>query len=621
AQQSLEAAVNIYRDLPDNEQEFQALSRLITAYEKLGDAQNIKVALQRQAVLAEAMQDPLALRRVGIEFQCVEQWDAALATDQKALTIYRRNRPDDSSPTNSFTVDMELATLANMSQTLIKANRFAEAEQTLLTALDLLDSVLAAPIPELQGDDVELDEQISRFADYYTSPVSSNNLYLMLQRVLIAQGRTDEALVIAERGRTQALEEVWAIKQAGARLPEFALADIQAIARSQNATVVTYSFDTLVDRCSGDLTSPELLTWVIQPTGDIHFHNQPIEFSAIATEPDDISNLVQGTRTSLGARGLTIVAANPESVPAPPVQNQPYLQVLHRLLVEPIEPYLSNNPNDRIIFVPDFVLFMAPFPALQDDEGRYLIEKHTLSSAPSIQALALTAQARQRSLPARANPLVVGNPIYAPISLLGRPPITLPPLPGAEQEALKIADLLGTEPLVRADATKQAILETIEDASLLHFATHGFLDGVALDTPGAIAVAQSQDDASVVLEYPNFIRYLSDDGLIRTQEILSFRLQANLVVLSACNTGGGELTGDGVTGLSRAFIASGVPSVIVSLWAVPDAPTGELMTTFYEEWLAGADKASALRLAMLDTLEKYPNPVNWAAFTLIGETQ
>ena len=114
---------------------------------------------------------------------------------------------------------------------------------------------------------------------------------------------------------------------------------------------------------------------------------------------------------------------------------------------------------------------------------------------------------------------------------------------------------------------------------------------------------------------------MSDFGLIDTNEILLFRLRAELVVLSACNTGGGDLTGDGINGLSRAFIASGVPSVVVSLWAIPDAPTGELMTTFYEEWLGGSDKATALRTAMLTTMEQYPDPINWAAFTLIGEAE
>jgi CHAT domain-containing protein len=76
-----------------------------------------------------------------------------------------------------------------------------------------------------------------------------------------------------------------------------------------------------------------------------------------------------------------------------------------------------------------------------------------------------------------------------------------------------------------------------------------------------------------------------------------------------------------VIGLSRSLISAGVPSVIVSLWSVPDAPTASLMTEFYKNLQLNPDKAQALRQAMLTTMKQHPNPKNWAAFTLIGEAQ
>ncbi|MGB6168013.1 MAG: CHAT domain-containing protein, partial [Geitlerinemataceae cyanobacterium] len=96
---------------------------------------------------------------------------------------------------------------------------------------------------------------------------------------------------------------------------------------------------------------------------------------------------------------------------------------------------------------------------------------------------------------------------------------------------------------------------------------------------------------------------------------------SELVVLSACDTGRGNLSSDGVIGLSRALISAGVPNVMVSLWAVPDTPTADLMSEFYRQWQATGNKAQALRQAMLTTMETHPEPVNWAAFTLIGETR
>jgi CHAT domain-containing protein len=93
------------------------------------------------------------------------------------------------------------------------------------------------------------------------------------------------------------------------------------------------------------------------------------------------------------------------------------------------------------------------------------------------------------------------------------------------------------------------------------------------------------------------------------------------VVLSACDTGRGEITGDGVVGLSRSFVAAGAPSVLVSLWAVDDSSTSELMGEFYRQLQSQPNKAQALRQAMLKIRRQKTNPFYWAAFTLIGEAK
>lgn len=187
---------------------------------------------------------------------------------------------------------------------------------------------------------------------------------------------------------------------------------------------------------------------------------------------------------------------------------------------------------------------------------------------------------------------------------IGEPPEQLSSLPGAEQEAKEIAALLKVQPLIGKDATKKAILPKLPQAKIIHLATHGLLDDIqGLGVPGAIALAPSGND----------------EGLLTASELLDLQLNAELVILSACDTGRGRLTGDGVIGLSRSLIAAGVPSVIVSLWSVPDAPTASLMTEFYRNLQQNPDKAQALRKAMLTILKKHPNPRDWAAFTLIGE--
>jgi CHAT domain-containing protein len=99
------------------------------------------------------------------------------------------------------------------------------------------------------------------------------------------------------------------------------------------------------------------------------------------------------------------------------------------------------------------------------------------------------------------------------------------------------------------------------------------------------------------------------------------KLNANLGVFSAGDTGRAKITGNDVIELSRSLITAGIPSVIVSLWSVPDAPTASLMTEFYQNLQKNPDKAQAMRQAMLTTMKQHPDPKDWAAFTLIGEAQ
>ena len=112
---------------------------------------------------------------------------------------------------------------------------------------------------------------------------------------------------------------------------------------------------------------------------------------------------------------------------------------------------------------------------------------------------------------------------------------------------------------------------------------------------------------------------METDGILTTAEIFGLPLNAELVVLSACQTGLGEISSDGVAGLSRAFLYAGASSLIVSLWSVSDEVTQDLMVKFYEELSRDGNKARALRAAQLATMKKYPHPKDWAGFVLVGQ--
>jgi CHAT domain-containing protein len=439
---------------------------------------------------------------------------------------------------------------------------------------------------------------------------TQNAPYMNLQKVYIAQQRPDAALEIAERGRARAFAELLAKRLTPSQtalnqpVPPPSIAQIRTIAQQHNATFVAYSI--LSEQFSAQnrlqIQESELLIWVIQPTGSITLRQVDLK-PLWQQQKITLADLVSSSRESIGVQGRG--ATSPPTPEATP--NQP-LRQLHQLLIEPIADLLPQNPNDSVIFIPQRSLFLAPFPALQDRQGKFLIAQHTLSIAPSIQVLDLTHRLKKRNRsPGNAENkiLVVGNPVMPKVVIeAGEPAEQLASLPGAEQEAIAIAQILKTQPLIGAKATKIQVVQQMAQAKYIHLATHGLLDDFrGLGIPGAIALAPAG----------------SDDGLLTAAEILTLKLDAELVVLSACDTGGGKITGDGVIGLSRSLISAGVPSVVVSLWAVPDAPTANLMIQFYQNLQKGLDKAPALRQAMLTTQMQYPEPKDWAAFTLMGE--
>ncbi|MBO0348087.1 CHAT domain-containing protein, partial [Phormidium pseudopriestleyi FRX01] len=279
---------------------------------------------------------------------------------------------------------------------------------------------------------------------------------------------------------------------------------------------------------------------------------------------------------------------------------------LHELLITPIADLLPQNPEEKVIFIPHEELFFVPFPALLDESDRYLIEKHTILTAPGIQVLQIARTAKRDRTGDIQGALVVGNPVMPIFARNSQEKAeTLANLPGAEQEAIAIAAMLNTQPLIGSEATETAVVERIGSAGIVHLATHGLLDDFSESgLLGAIALAPSD----------------RDDGLLTFEEIIGLELNAGLVVLSACNTGVGSITGDGIIGLSRAVIGAGAESVIVSLWKADDQATAQLMQEFYRVLPQTGDRAVALRQAMLATRQQYPDVREWGAFTLIGES-
>ncbi|MGD9680663.1 MAG: CHAT domain-containing protein [Candidatus Obscuribacterales bacterium] len=395
--------------------------------------------------------------------------------------------------------------------------------------------------------------------------------------------------------RTSSLVEASAISPVNAR--PASMTELKSLVKASGSYIIEY------------LTLPDgVIIWVLNDQGDI----VATQTSSISSK--DLKELIRDTYTSIVSAPREMSALHELEA-----HRQADLRKLYDILIKPVESVLPAKPETEVTIVPHGPLFLVPFQALVSGSNKYLVEDHTLNFLPAISVLRATSEIEKEVADRPNNLLTIGNPITEANKFLGA-------LPHSEKEAKKVASMFdASEILLGADATRERFKQLAPGRSYLHLATHGLINP---DAPM---------ESSVVLAPGS-----SDDGLLSVKDILGLPpLSAKLIVLSACQTGKGAITGDGVIGLSRAFIIAGTPSVMVSQWNVDDVMTEYHMGLFYKSLLTGANKSAALREAQLKTLEFMEddgsddededqdaakksssvraNPRYWAAFQLIGE--
>jgi len=289
----------------------------------------------------------------------------------------------------------------------------------------------------------------------------------------------------------------------------------------------------------------------------------------------------------------------------------------HALYKELIEPVASRlRGKDRLWIIPDGVLFEIPFEVLlSEDPGDrpdwqsadYLARDRRIGYAPSANLLVAL---REEAATQNDAVLALGDPDFSGLSLRAGTTEELPPLPQSRAEVETLVRLRDdTVTLLGADATEGHLRAALQDRhpSIVHLATHGLVDR---EDPSLTSVALAADSDN------------AEDGYLYTLEILALPLDAQLVVLSACDTGRGKLErGEGTVGLTRSFLAAGAKRVVASLWPVADASTSLLMQSFYEELLdRGHDPDDALARAREELWKKREtaHPYYWAPFVLMG---
>ncbi len=430
-------------------------------------------------------------------------------------------------------------------------------------------------------------------------------VYAALVRALADKGDWNQAFLIAERAKARSLVDMLAQRRDFGPPPA---ADDKVRALFASATAVESSAGlpdseaavrgiavVAESRTALASSAPETASLVsVQQVAiaDIAAGMSPGEalIDYYSTGDDLYALVLNGTHVrgfTLSAQGLAEdVRAFREAI----VRRDPNTALLGRQLYDRlIRPLSAELAGDKLTISPNGVLHYLPFDALMDGD-EYLLDRFSLRLIPSAGALAYLKTGRAASV---GTLLALGNPDLGD---------AIYDLPNAQIEAVSVAALFqSSRALVRAAASKSAVRELAGGFAMLHFATHGKFNS---DSPLASGLYLAGG--------------IEADSVLTAAELYTLRIDADLVTLSACETGLGKVAnGDDVIGLTRGFLYAGARSIVASLWEVDDAATEQLMLSFYRNLLVH-DKREALRLAQIETRGKYPQPNYWAAFQIVG---
>jgi len=270
------------------------------------------------------------------------------------------------------------------------------------------------------------------------------------------------------------------------------------------------------------------------------------------------------------------------------------LRSLNQFLIAPVEETGLLAGKTRLVLVPHAELHYLPFAALLDGRGRFLVERYEVVETPSA-AVWLALGDRRPAHPTS------GILAFAP-----RPDA----LPGSRQEVAAIGQIAGSDArvLTGSEASEAVFRREAANYRVLHLATYGILN-----------------KPNPLFSYVELAPGGNDDGRLEVHEVFGLTLAADLVVLSACQTGLGSgaladvPAGDDWVGLSRAFLSAGVGQVVATLWPVEDRATADLMERFYGRFTTGADPTAALAAAQRALLAApaTAHPFYWAGFVVM----
>lgn len=735
----LEHQMTLARDLDDRSAEADAACGLGCVYQQMGEHQRALHYHQLDLAIAEETQNMTAQGRaygnLGIAHESLGNFDQAILYQEQHLSIAAQVIDKVAKILAYSSLGRVHHALGNTPQAITYLQQGLQIAEQLGRREDEAKIRHQLGLALWRNGDLEgAQQQLYRAADLFESiryeargtsdyQLSLFDLqmasYQALQRVLVSLDRQQEALVIAERGRTRAFVDLLLERQTTNNGHAIAYSSItveqifETVDR-QKATVLYYS-----------LAGGYLYIWLIAPNkGILKFHENNIndlESENNSNQPGSlppssslIDQYVNSVREALGvemptcqaggtmseteseagdfwnhhmddlgdrlnqesdktdflrmvnrnhlfnssnyslsslfsigsvscsvASGLTSRAGSIRSRhhmwqgPAP-------LHALYDLLIAPMEDYLPRESDPlELLLVLDGDLYLVPFAMLKSNGcDEYMCERFSLTVLPSITALKTNQKsklARHQNNRDHITSLVIGNP---------KLPLTVSDewgwsdIPSAEQEANLVSEMLNCKAINGSQATKEAVLSHLSQAECIHFATHVSwkLSAIVL-SPGEFVESSSRrlshssqpenthDNLECCEEPTSELASATDlpplsEFLLTAADILNLRLSARLVVVSSCHSRNhhGRINSDGIIGLTRALLAAGAQSVVISLWPVPDTAVKIFLRTFYSSLLQGSWVSIALADAMrtIQTTKHFAHPANWASFLVIG---
>ena len=467
---------------------------------------------------------------------------------------------------------------------------------------------------------IQICEQLRRFLgdnDQFKICFTEEHIfpYWMLTLMFCAAGIPHEALYVSELGRARALADLmsaqYSVENQISHDPQSWVGLESIVKKERNCTCLYISY-----------SYRRILFWVIEKSGVTHFRqieiNENTVYRGLVTNLDTFfgesfrplailpkkscedRSLNHDTKATLNESEegalvpFRIVEEDEKQKP------EPSLSLCYKMIVTPVADLLDES---EIIIVPDRSLYKVPFAALPDQRGKYLCETFRIRIVPSLTTLKLI-QDSPADYHSQTGALIVGDPDVGRVRYKGKKK-NISRLPCAGNEAAMIGRLLGVQPLLGEQATKQAVLERINSVSLIHIAAHGDAER------GEIALSPHRP----INRFPE-----EEDYLLTMSEISQVQLRAKLVVLSCCHSGRGHIQFEGVVGIARAFLGSGARSVLVAQWALDDTATEQLMNRFYNQLVRGHSASESLHEAMSwMRANGYSDMSQWAPFVLIGD--